>query len=264
MRNIRTLVVDDEPLARARIVNLLNKADHVSIIGECKNGREAMKAISTYKPDLVFLDIQMPDLNGFDVLNSGKLNEVPFIIFVTAFDQYALKAFDVKAVDYLLKPYDEDRFFKALEHARSQISMKDAAVLQQKMLNLIEEQKLQNGEVNDVVELKEKGRNILVRVEDLCYIEADGNYLRLQEIDSQHLLRETLQNFETRLDPGIFLRVHRSIIVNTNYIDRVSYKGNNQFQFSMKNGKKLLSSRGYREEIVKYLDEEALKKKVVR
>jgi two-component system LytT family response regulator len=264
MRNIRTLVVDDEPLARARIVNLLNKADNVSIIGECKNGREAMKAISTYKPDLVFLDIQMPDLNGFDVLNSGKLNEVPFIIFVTAFDQYALKAFDVKAVDYLLKPYDEERFYKALEHARTQISMKDAAVLHQKMVNLIEEQKMQNGEINDVVELKEKGRSILVRVEDLCYIEADGNYLRLHEIDSQHLLRETLQNFETRLEPSIFLRIHRSIIVNTNYIEKVSYKGNNQFQFSMKNGKRLLSSRGYREEIVKYLDEEALRKKVVR
>ena len=264
MRNIRTLVVDDEPLARARIVNLLNKAENISVLGECKNGREAMKSIATYKPDLVFLDIQMPDLNGFDVLNSGKLNDVPFIIFVTAFDQYALQAFDVKAVDYLLKPYDDERFFKALEHARTQIAMKDSALLHQKMVNLLEEQKVQNGEINDVIELKEKGRNVLVKVEDLCFIEADGNYLRLHEIDQQHLLRETLQNFESRLESGIFLRIHRSIIVNTNYIDRVSYKGNNQFQFSMKNDKKLLSSRGYREEIVQYLDDEAIKKKLVR
>ncbi|MEZ4983300.1 MAG: response regulator [Saprospiraceae bacterium] len=156
MRNIRTLVVDDEPLARARIVNLLNKAENISVLGECKNGREAMKSIATYKPDLVFLDIQMPDLNGFDVLNSGKLNDVPFIIFVTAFDQYALQAFDVKAVDYLLKPYDDERFFKALEHARTQIAMKDSALLHQKMVNLLEEQKVQNGEINDVIELKER------------------------------------------------------------------------------------------------------------
>lgn len=262
MRKIRTLIVDDEPLARARILHLLSKFDYISVLGECKNGREAQKMISTYKPDLVFLDIQMPDFNGFDVINEGKFESIPFIIFVTAFDQYALKAFDVKAVDYLLKPYDEERFTKALEHAKQQIELKDSALLSQKMMNILEEHKYTRGGDFSVIELKEKGRTILVKIDDLYCIEADGNYLRLHEEKSQHLLRETMQNFENQLNGKLFLRIHRSIIVNKNFILRISYKSNNQFQFTLKNGKKLLSSRGYRDEIVKYLDEEELKKKV--
>lgn len=262
MRKIRTIVVDDEPLARARVLNLLKKFDYINIVGESKNGREATKMIATYKPDLVFLDIQMPDITGFDVIAESKSETLPYIIFVTAFDQYALKAFDVKAVDYLLKPYDEERFSQAVEHARQQIIMADNTLLHQKMVHLLEEHRYQQGGDTSMIELKEKGRTVLVKIEDLFYIEADGNYLRLHEEKSQHLLRETMQSFEGQLDSNIFLRIHRSIIVNRNFIERVSYKGNNQFLFSMKNGKKLLSSRGFRDEIVQYLDEVEIKKKI--
>ncbi len=262
MRKIRTLIVDDEPLARARIINLLSKNEGIQVLGECKNGREALKQIASYKPDLVFMDIQMPDINGFEVLSGGKMEHMPFIIFVTAYDQYALKAFDVKAVDYLMKPYDEDRFQQAVEHARQQILYKESALLHQKMINLLDEHRHNNGENIGVVELKEKGRTVLVKIEDLYYVEAEGNYLRLFESNTQHLLRETMVNFEAQIDKSQFLRIHRSVIVNTNFIERVSYRGNNQFQFTLKNDKKHISSRGYRDEIVKYLDEEELKKKL--
>jgi len=262
MKKIRTLIVDDEPLARLRILKLLENIDYVKIIGECKNGREALKSISDYKPDLVFLDIQMPDFNGFDVLNSGKLDKVPFVIFVTAYDHYALQAFDVKAVDYLLKPFDDERFFQALDHAKSQILLKESSMLQQKLVNLLDEFRFHQGEEVSAVEIKDKGRTILLPFEDLYYIEADGNYLRLYNEKRLFLLRETLQNLENQIDKKIFIRIHRSKIVNTNFVERISYKGNNQYQFLLKNGKKVISSRGYRNEIVKYLEELELKEKM--
>ena len=131
MKKIRTIIVDDEPLARARIRKLLDKVDYVNVIGEGKNGREAQRLITDYAPDLAFLDIQMPDFDGFDVLSKSEREDLPFIIFVTAYDQYALRAFDVHAVDYLLKPFDDERFMTALDHARKQIQLKENTFLHQ-------------------------------------------------------------------------------------------------------------------------------------
>jgi two-component system LytT family response regulator len=149
MRLIKTLVVDDEPFARARILKLLESFDFIKVIGECKNGKEAVSQIKNYKPDLVFLDIQMPDFTGFDVLSKSEKENLPFIIFVTAYDQYALKAFDVKAVDYLLKPYDNERFTQALEHARNQIVQKDESLLHKKMVGLLTEHQQQSTEISN-------------------------------------------------------------------------------------------------------------------
>lgn len=260
MKKIRTLVVDDEPLARARIVKLLEQVDYIAIVGECKNGAEALRQMAEYRPDLVFLDIQMPDLTGFEVLSRQELHPLPFIIFVTAFNQYALRAFDVHAVDYLLKPYDDERFLQAVEHARRQINLKEDAVMHQKMMKMLEAH--QHGREDELqhLEIKEKGRTVLVNVLDIRYIEADGNYLKVHTPGKAYLIRCTLQSIEEQLDNSLFLRIHRSLLVNTNFIREVKYEGNNQYAFHMKDGRCLASSRSYRDEIHRYLDEEEIRR----
>ena len=220
MKKIRTLVVDDEPLARARIIHLLQKYDYIQVIGECKNGQEALRKMADYKPDLVFLDIQMPDLNGFDVLAKADKSDLPFIIFVTAYDQYALKAFDVHAVDYLLKPYDDERFSTALEHARKQINLNHNALLHHKMVNLLKHHEDEKSEILSQLEIKEKGRNILLNVYDIYYIESQGNYIQVYTREKSFLIRQTLQSIDEQLAKDTFLRIHRSLLVNTNYLHK--------------------------------------------
>lgn len=262
MKKIRTLVVDDEPLARARIVKLLEQFDFISLAGECKNGREALKAIADYKPELVFLDIQMPGLNGFDLLEHKELHPLPFIIFVTAYSQYALKAFDVHAVDYLLKPYDDERFARALEHARQQITRQQDAILHQKMALLFQSHQKEQNDFLQHFEIREKGRNHLLNILDIEFIEAEGNYLKLHTARKCFLVRQTMQAIEGQLNPGLFLRIHRSLLLNVNFIRDVSYLGNNQYAFSMKAGHRLASSRSYRDAIHEYLENEQLKRRL--
>ena len=255
MKKIRTLVVDDEPLARRRICTLLQKRDDIQLLGECKNGKEALASIQQYKPDLVFMDVQMPDLNGFEVLQNKEFHYKPFIIFVTAFNQYALKAFDVKAVDYLLKPYDDERFEKALSHAKTQIELQSQADLHQKMVQLMDLHRQQSAEELRIIEIKERGRITRVSTEDIQWIEADGNYLRLHLEGKNHFIRKTLQSIENQLDSQFYLRIHRSLLVNTLYVQKVHYEGNNQYQFQMKNGDKLTSGRSFKEAIQVYLEQ---------
>ena len=259
MKQIKTLVVDDEPLARARIVKLLEQFDYIQISAECKNGKEAIKAIRDYRPDLVFLDIQMPDLNGFDVLSDESLHPLPFIIFVTAYDQYALKAFDVQAVDYLLKPYDEERFTRAVEHAYEQIKRKKDAEVHYKMIQLLESHQQSSSPYLSQLEIKEKGFTQNVNVLDIYYFESDGNYLRVVTNPKKHLIRQTLQTIEDQLDPDLFLRIHRSILVNINYLQNVHYEGNNQYAFHLKNGACLTSSRSYKDTIQEFIKEKELR-----
>lgn len=254
MKVIRALVVDDEPLARARIVKLLEQADNVVCVGECKNGKEALHSIRAYQPDLVFLDIEMPDLNGFDVLKQEDLGPLPFIIFVTAYNQYALKAFDVKAVDYLLKPYDDDRFEQALFHAREQIQTREHAELHQKMVRMLQQHEEKQATGLEFLEIKEKGRPLKINVLDIQYFEADGNYLIAHTRSRRHLIRQTLQSVADALTTGQFLRIHRSLLVNANAIERVQYDGNNQYTLQLRSGQALTSSRGYKTEIHQYLE----------
>lgn len=254
MKVIRALVVDDEPLARARIVKLLGETEGALCIGECKNGNEAIKAIRDYQPDLVFLDIEMPDLNGFDVLKQEHLKPLPFIIFVTAYNQYALKAFDVHAVDYLLKPYDDDRFEQALRHARQQIQTRENAQLHQKMVAVLKQHQAQQAPGLQFLEVKDKGRILEINVLDVQYFEADGNYLIAHVGQRRHLIRQTLQSVADALQPNQFLRIHRSLLVNTRSIDRISYDGNNQYTLHLRDGSRLASSRGYKAEIHQYME----------
>lgn len=253
MRKIKALVVDDEPLARARICKLLDSYDYITLLGECRNGREALRQITDYRPDLVFLDIQMPDLNGFDVLARMDRSELPFIIFVTAYDQYAIKAFDVHAVDYLLKPYDNERFHRALEHARQQILTRDQAGLHHRMIEVLNEFSRQNEAAPLTLEIKERGRQFLVNILDIQCVEAQGNYLQLFINDRQHLIRQTLQTFEEQTAGHPFLRIHRSVLINTNYLSSHRYDGNGQYLLTLRNGRQYHSSRGFRQAIERFL-----------
>jgi two-component system LytT family response regulator len=253
MTKVKTIVVDDEPLARARIIKLLEAYEDIQLVAECKNGKEAIKAIRDYRPALAFLDIQMPDLNGFDVLSDKTLKPLPFIIFVTAFDQYALKAFDVQAVDYLLKPYDEDRFRKAVEHACQQIQQQQQAQLHQKMMQLITSHQQEATAYLYKLEYRDKGIDKSVDIADVSHLASDGNYIRLHTGRRNIIIRQTLQSISEQLDPGLFLRIHRSLLLNINFIDKAVYEGNNQYAFIMKNGQRLISSRGYKAPIQRFL-----------
>ena len=254
MRKIRTLVIDDEPLARARIIKLLEQFDEFQLLGECKNGKEALEKITDYKPDLIFLDIQMPDFNGFDLISKSNLETTPFVIFVTAYDQYAIKAFDVHAVDYLLKPFDDDRFIDALQHAKEQINSKRDQRLHQQMVELLEQHKEPGPNPLEFIEYKDKGRLQKIRIDDIQLFEAQGNYLKLYLENRSILIRQTLQTIESLLKEQQFFRIHRSMIVNLNYVLDVKYQGNNQYLFVLKNEMEVLSSRSFKSEIEQLLD----------
>lgn len=250
---IRTLIIDDEPLARRNLRLLLEKDPQIEILEECRNGREAVKAINTLSPDLIFLDIQMPEMDGFDVLARVGPEHIHAIIFVTAFDKYALKAFDVHALDYLLKPFDDDRFFHALERAKSQIEAREIDRLSKRLLALLEERegernasKQQQGYLTRLM-IKISGRVVLLKVDEIDFIEADGNYAKLHVGRKAHLLRERMHDLETRLDPAKFVRIHRSVIVNLDRIKEMHPHFNGDYVVVLEDGRQLKLSRSRRE-----------------
>ena len=252
---IKTLIVDDEPLARRNLRVLLEKDPQIEILDECRNGREAVKAINTLSPDLIFLDIQMPEMDGFDVLERVGPEHIQAIIFVTAFDQYALKAFDVHALDYLLKPFDDERFTHALQRAKSQIEARQINKLTQRLLALLEEREserkvsLQQKSYLTRLMIKASGRVMLLKVDDIDFIEADGNYAKLHVGRKAHLLREKMHDLEGRLDPAKFVRIHRSIIVNLERIKEMHPHFNGDYIVVLDDGRQLRLSRTRRENL---------------
>jgi two-component system LytT family response regulator len=252
---IRTLIVDDEPLARRNLRVLLEKDPEIEIVEECRNGREAVKAIETLSPDLIFLDIQMPEMDGFDVLERVGPDHIQAIIFVTAFDQYALKAFDVHALDYLLKPFDDERFAHALQRAKSQIQAHEINRLSSRLLALLEERESERqgsrSEKNYLTRLmiKVSGRVVLLKVDEIDFIEADGNYAKLNVGRKVHLLREKMHDLEGRLDPAKFVRIHRSIIVNLDRIKEMHPHFNGDYIVVLDDGRQLRLSRTRRENL---------------
>lgn len=255
-KHIRTLIVDDEPAARARLAKLLAQDAEVELIGECRNGLEAVEAVHKHRPDLLFLDVQMPGMNGLDAMGRIGTERMPFVVFVTAHDRYALKAFDVNAVDYLLKPYDDDRFFASLDKAKRHIDMKMSNRLTGKLMDLVREHMQANSEHIEQFVIRDKGREHKVNVSDILYLRAEGNYLCLQLKDRHLLHRMTMNAVETDLDPVRFLRIHRSYIVNRAHVRNARYSGNNEFIFSMANNERIVSGRSYKEQIAKALQEE--------
>ena len=250
---IRTLIIDDEPLARRNLRLLLEKDPQIEILEECRNGREAVKAINTLSPDLIFLDIQMPEMDGFDVLARVGPEHIQAIIFVTAFDQYALKAFDVHALDYLLKPFDDERFAHALERAKSQIEAREIDRLSKRLLALLEEREGErHASKQDYLTrlmIKISGRVVLLKVDEIDFIEADGNYAKLHVGRKAHLLRERMHDLETRLDPAKFVRIHRSVIVNLDRIKEMHPHFNGDYVVVLEDGRQLKLSRSRREDL---------------
>lgn len=220
-RKIKVIIVDDEPPARRNLRALLAGIPDIELVKECGNGRDAVSWIRALEPELVFLDVQMPEMNGFEVLEQLTDQPLPVIIFVTAYDQYALKAFEVSALDYLLKPFDDARFHKALAQARRQLEQQDVSELGRKLLTLMGTREIRpeaSPRYMTRLMVKTAGRVIFIRAEEIDWIEAYDNYVRLHVGGKAHLLRQTMNELEAGLNPEQFPRIHRSTIVN---LDRV-------------------------------------------
>lgn len=244
-RLIRALVVDDEPLAREMIREMLEGDSEVEIVAECANGREAVEAINSLRPDLVFLDIQMPEVGGFEVLESFERESTPYIIFVTAYDQYAVRAFEVHAFDYLLKPFDRERFDAAWQRVKEQIKLDQSGEREQHILALLEELKTGPRHLERLV-IKNGGRVFFLNVDDVHCIESEGNYVRVYDNQKAYLLRETISSLEEQLDPRQFRRIHRSAIVKIDKIKEMQPWFHGEYRVIMENGKQLTLSRNYR------------------
>jgi two-component system LytT family response regulator len=244
--SIRALIVDDEPLARESVRRFLKPHSDVQIVGECGDGKSAVAAIRNHSPDLVFLDIQMPEMDGFAVLHHIGIERMPAIVFVTAYDQYAVRAFEENVLDYLLKPFGKARFERALVRVRERISQPDNGDEVRRILRAIENFAGRRTSL-DRVPVLENGRIVYVRVEDIEWIEAAGNYARLHVGARRHDVRETLTALEGKLDPDQFVRIHRSTIVNLRHVKEVHPWFHGYHLVVLTNGQKLRMSRYQRE-----------------
>jgi two-component system, LytTR family, response regulator len=248
LRTLKTLIVDDEPLARERVATLLQNEEAIEILGECRDGLEASAAIQQLHPDLVFLDVQMPGADGFQVIQAIGAEKMPMVIFVTAYDQHALKAFEVRALDYLLKPFDRDRFREALGRARHHVDQQETGDLGRRLLALVKDLRPAAPKTDRLV-VKAGGRLFFLRTDEIDWIEAAGNYARLHVGGEAHLIRETMQSLESRLDAERFFRIHRSRIVNMERIQELQPWFNGEYVVILRNGTRLTLSRGYREKL---------------
>ncbi len=234
---MRTLIVDDERLARQELIKLLSNYDSIEIIGECANGDEAIEAIDAEKPDLVFLDIQMPGKSGFDLLD--ELNHIPYVVFVTAYDEYAIQAFEVNALDYLLKPVETPRLEEAIK--KVELRLNEARVAQSEP-----EQENQNDSIltlDKQIFLKDGDKCWFVGLQDVRLFESEGNYVRVYFKDKKPLILKSLNNLEKRLDPEVFFRTNRKYIVNLKWVENVETWFNGGLQLELKDGTKVEVSR---------------------
>jgi two-component system, LytTR family, response regulator len=253
---IRTLIVDDEPLARRRVRELLAKEADVEIVGEAADGPAAVALVRELTPDLLFLDIQMPELDGFGVLEQIGPRSIPALVFVTAFDRFALRAFEAHALDYLLKPYDDQRFAGTLERVREQLRHRDAGDLERRVRDLLSD--VRGGTAHlERLAVQSGSRSILIPVDEIDWLEAEGKYVRLHVREHAYLIRDTLSRLESALDPAQFLRVHRSTIVNVQRIGEVEAFVRGEYILYLRNGTRLRSGRAYRSAIQRLLGRES-------
>ncbi len=245
-RQIRVLIVDDEPLARRGIAVRLRDQTDVIVVGECETGEDAVKSILNLKPDLVFLDIQMQDINGIEVLRSLSSEEIPCVIFVTAYDEYAISAFELHALDYVLKPIDDERFAAALSHARQHVMLRQQQKFYSRLDKLLRShsQKEGTGPVNRFA-IRDGNRMSFVHTEEIDWIEAVGDYVGLHVGGRTHLLRETIHAMEAVLDRREFLRVHRSTIVRLDRALHIQILPNRECTLTLNDGTSLRVSRSY-------------------
>jgi two-component system LytT family response regulator len=251
---IRTLIVDDELPARRRLTELLSARAHVDLVGAAAEGHEAVRLIRDLRPQLLFLDIQMPGLDGFGVLRAIEPAHVPVTVFVTAYDRYAVSAFEAHAVDYLLKPFGDERFDAALEHASRSVRLLTSYERRAQIDSLLEERSATNRRGHlDRIALKSGGRVTLLGVDAIDWIGAAGIYLELHVGQTMHLYRSSLTSLLERLDPEQFVRTHRSVIVNTDRIKELRPRGHSDYTVILKDGRLLPLSRAYRGQLERWL-----------
>lgn len=250
---LRTLIVDDELLSRRKIRAFLQEHTEFQIVGECADGEEAVAAISTQRPDLLFLDVQMPGRNGFEVLDCLTGKTPPEVIFVTAFDKYAVRAFEVRALDYLLKPFNKARFAEALKRFHERRTHVNGADRKEELKAALQEIQRESRDSERIL-IKSGSRIIFLRKGLIEWVEAQGDYVKLHSGKESHLLRETMSALSDRLDPGRFVRIHRSRIVNLDYIREIRPLWGGDCAVLMRDGTELTMSRTYRATLVGALD----------
>jgi two-component system LytT family response regulator len=261
---LRVLIVDDEPLGRKRVAGLVRKEPGVEIVGMIGDGVSAVEAIRSLAPDLVFLDVQMPGMNGLDVVRTIGSADMPATVFVTAYDKHALEAFDLAAIDYLVKPFDDDRFKEAFQRARRMTQLQAAGRLREMLLNVLDAEprearsrKREPGSARagagprsvERIPVESRGKVRFIPVSEIDYILASGPYAELVVADRTHLIRESMQNLENQLDPGRFFRIHRSAIVQLDRVDALLKSPNGDCDVQLRNGVKIRVARSRREEL---------------
>ena len=258
---IRALIVDDEPAARRGVRLLLERDSEIVIVGEAGSGGEAVTLLQRERPALVFLDVQMADCNGFQVLGQLGPTVRPTVVFVTAYDEFALQAFEVHAVDYLLKPYDDARFCSALDRAKQQVRHHHSAAFDARLTQLLDYLKQSPAaemtgagpDGSDRILIKSSGEIIFLKVAEVDWIEAEGDYMKFHVAGRSHLQRDTMARLEARLDPKRFVRIHRSTIVNLDRVRKLSPSFVGEYAVVLHDGTKLKLSRGYQDRLVALL-----------
>ncbi|MFO8098370.1 MAG: LytTR family DNA-binding domain-containing protein [Salinibacter sp.] len=254
---LQALIVDDEPLARERLRGLLADVPDAVVVGEAEDGPEAVNAIREIQPTLVFLDVQMPGLSGIDVIEEVGREAMPVTVFVTAYDQYAIKAFDLSAIDYLLKPFDDARFEQALDRARERVINQETDAISKRLMTLLRERdpSLLDETVDDPddylerIAVQGRGKARIVSVDDLTHITADGSYAELHTKDGTHVVRERMKALAARLDPSKFVRIHRSAIVRLDEVEVILRGGGGDYAVRLKDGTRVSVSRGRIDEL---------------
>jgi len=264
---LSTIVVDDEPLARKGLIVRLQQHHDVNIVADCANGREAIEAVTSHQPDLMFIDINMPGLDGFQVVTKllEQSAKMPLVIFVTAFEEHALKAFEIHAQDYLLKPADEDRISRALDRVREKLANEESTEQKLKLVKLVSDvtgndskdilKAIENNrpvnlnQYSDVLAIKDAGEVSRVPIKDILWIDAAGDYMCVHTASETHILRKTMKQLEESLDPRVFIRSHRSTMVNKNYISKFCSQMNGEYYLVMSNDKELKVSRSYKDKV---------------
>jgi two-component system LytT family response regulator len=261
---IRALIVDDEPLARRGLELRLANAPDIDCVSECENGRDALEKIAELEPDVVFLDIQMPGLNGFDVIARIPLDQMPIIVFVTAYDRYALEAFDARALDYLLKPVDDSRLARTLERIRQAVNNRESLDRHERLLSLLADRS-GGAELDaesflaqmagtarrypDLLTIRTGREVIRIPTQQIDWIDAAGDYMCIHAAGETHVLRATMKQLEAELDPDLFQRIHRSAIVNLTQIRKLRPHANGEYFLTLAGGQQLKLSRSHRDKV---------------
>jgi two-component system, LytTR family, response regulator len=253
--SIRTIIADDERLARKKLRLLLGSEPGIHVVAECPGGEQTLAAVHAHSPDLLLLDIRMPDLDGFQVLGKIPADEMPVVVFTTAYDQYAIRAFEAHALDYLLKPFDAERLHHTIERVRAEILKSYDHDLTGRILDLLADAKPASQRVDHRLVIRAGGRVVFLDMDEVDWIEAAANYVKVNVGKSSYLLREGISSISKRLDPGRFVRIHRSTIANVRKIKELQPCDSGEYIAVLKNGKELSCSRGYRAELQRLIEQ---------